>query len=136
VKLHVDVNAYGSDGATPLVYADAKDLEFLLEHGADPNRGRLGGMPPLEMACAELDVAKVRELLNHGADPKWRDVNGETLLIVVANEAHASFANNHKSVPPSEISRRASEIAQILVERGADPAEKNSLGPNGSISIH
>ena len=70
-----DVNALSTDGRTPLVIAAAQAgsapiVQFLLEHGADPNpKGRApGDASPLREAATAGDAEAMRILIAHHAD--------------------------------------------------------------------
>jgi ankyrin repeat protein len=70
-----DVNALSADGRTPLVIASARAgsapvVQFLLEHGADPNpKGRApGDASPLREAAAAGDPDTMALLIAHHAD--------------------------------------------------------------------
>jgi ankyrin repeat protein len=128
VQHQANVNLSKGEDFAPLVDADASDSEYLLEHGADPNRGTSDGTPVLLWACAQLDVVKVRELLQHGANPMLIYADGETLIFKVAGEVRGNFVITHKGVSPAEITSRACEIAKMLVDRGVDPAAKSLKG--------
>jgi len=98
VSVDPNIRDYGG-GETLLHYAayggHLNVVEFLLEHGADPNAKDVeGNAPPLpalvhclrckaasnckdDAACADCaDAARV--LLDHGADPTIRDNEGRT----------------------------------------------------------
>ena len=70
-----DVNALSTDGRTPLAIAAARAgnapvVEFLLEHGADPNpKGRApGDASPLREAASAGDPETMQLLIAHHAD--------------------------------------------------------------------
>lgn len=84
-----DVNLPGPTGdnwdATPLQYAilarQPAAVRFLLERGADVNRGAgAGSLTPLLLAAGDTDPTILKLLLAHGADPTIEDENGATPL--------------------------------------------------------
>ncbi len=77
----VDVVDVG--GRTPLSCAaqsnDSETIDWLLEHGADPNRVDFDGWAPLHYAAADGNVEAIHQLLRGGARPLLRlpPVEGE-----------------------------------------------------------
>lgn len=73
LQAHANINARGTDGFTPLLRAvwDARSdlIPFLLQRGADPRLGFLGGMSPLHLAARRQDAALVTQLLSAGGNP-------------------------------------------------------------------
>jgi len=93
----------------------------LLELGADVNLAdRLDSKRrPLHVACAVLDIASVKKLLEHGAQPNLCDRYGRSPLHVVA--AVGDSANTQL------------KIVELLVKAGADP---DLVARNGDTPLH
>lgn len=84
-----DVNERSRDGQehTPLVWAcyQARDsgyamVKYLLDHGADVNVQRTGGLTPLMIAVRQHSPKVIRALLDHGADVGMMSDRGEAPL--------------------------------------------------------
>jgi hypothetical protein len=58
---------------------DVRRVRWLLEQGADPNRGE-GGWTPLHMAAANGELEIIRDLIDHGASLTTRNGRGITPL--------------------------------------------------------
>lgn len=105
----VDLNAYSSDGYTPLQLASffgrVEVARLLLQHGADPNLVSRNAMriQAIHSAAAGDHVAIVVALLEHGADPNAQQSDGFRPL-------HAAAQNG------------SLDLARLLVQFGADPA--------------
>lgn len=93
IKGGIDVNARGSQNAwTALHWAVSKDarsaVQFLLDHGADPNiKGKLGDTALLLAVLRQPKPELVQLLLRAGADPTIENNIG-----VSPQEAAASIA--------------------------------------------
>src|SRR5205809_3681149 len=104
-----------SDEATPALLSavlsgDARAVQELLQHGADPNQpGRLG---TTALRWAVPDLEKVRILLDHGADVNARSETERTALLVAS------------SYP------RTVELLKLLLEHGADLHAQDKAGAN------
>ena len=70
VTNHADINAHGAWGRTALQFAanngDAKIVEYLLKHNADPNSRDQGNLTPIIQSIKSVEV--IRLLLAYGAD--------------------------------------------------------------------
>jgi cytohesin len=103
----------GVNGRTPLREAAAwghpEVVEFLLEHGADPNIQDNNGGTPLHVAAWNGHREVVELLLEHGANPNVQDDDGDTPL-------HLAAKNNYR------------EVVELLLEHGADPNIRNNEG--------
>src|SRR5579872_3350174 len=94
-------------GYTPLLVAaksgNAKVIETLLKHGADPDRGTVNGTTPLMFAAMSGNVESVRVLSYYSTDVNAREnVKGETALTFAAASGRA-------------------DAIRILTAAGADP---------------
>src|SRR5262245_56667032 len=113
-----DVNARDAEGNTPLIlasfYASPECLELLIEKGADVNAANKAGATPLIRAAT--DYEKTRLLVAAGANIQVRTALGNTPLILAARRA-----GNTRTV-------------QLLLERGANPTERNEAGVGPVLS--
>src|SRR4051812_47159880 len=104
LKAGADANAVDADGVPALMaaslFGDARLLDVLLSHHADPNVKGPGGTTALIWAVP--DIQKIRTLLDHGAAVNARTETERTALLVAA------------SYP------RTSALLRLLLERGAD----------------
>jgi len=90
------------------LFADARMMELLLQHGADPNRSGPAGTTALMWAVPDLD--KVRLLVAHGANVNARSETERTPLLVAASY-------------PGTV-----DLLRLLLDRGADLRAKDQLG--------
>lgn len=107
-----EVTVSDDAGRTPLHYAvaagDAELTALLIDNHADVNTGDDDGRTPLAEAVDAGDQAMVTRLLEAGADAEGR-VGGEPLTFIAARGGHT-------------------EIAQMLLDRGADAEARNRAG--------
>jgi ankyrin repeat protein/mono/diheme cytochrome c family protein len=107
-----DVNARDAEGNTPLIlaslYASPECVELLIEKGADVNAANKAGATALIRAAT--DYEKTRLLVAAGAKVRVRTTLGNTPLILAARRL-----GNSRTV-------------KLLLERGADPTERNEVG--------
>lgn len=108
--------AVSDDGFTALhlaVYASqAEAARLLIDHGADVDvrsSGSIARVPPLGTAAFVRSVPLARLLLDAGADVNGRGEGGFTAL-------HSAAANGD------------AELAELLLERGADTTVLNAKG--------
>ena len=116
-----DVNACASNGVSALVTFDTNILEYLFQHGADPNIIWTDGNPAICFHAWEVNIESIRWFLNKGVDPNLshRDT-GENCL-------HSLTAK------PAELEKRLTAI-RMLVERGADVNKQTKVGvPTGNF---
>lgn len=138
-----DVNAHGDRGGpSPLGVAAQNDrlamAKILLAHGAKPNaRGETyESEPALVSAVRKGDAKLVSLLLTHNADPNRKDGEGDTPLIVDADEdLWDDYFKRHKFIEPDDIAglRPTTHpvhlgIAQALIAHGADVNLCNNAG--------
>ncbi|MFN8040436.1 MAG: ankyrin repeat domain-containing protein [Acidimicrobiales bacterium] len=70
--------------AVALLTGSQRDLEALLDHGADPNRLSLDHLTPLYLAGISCNVEAAQVLLAHGADPQAGPVDARLSSPVAA----------------------------------------------------
>lgn len=150
VKSGVDVNARGTQGATPLFWAMAnyKGFKKLLELGADPNIVYGDGNTVIHMAVKMKDSRFIEALLEHGANPnlkvgsrgKWKSLENTPLFdalsqgkaridLLISAGADLNAQDSFGVTPVmSAVGRGDFEIAYYLLERGADYRIKTEAG--------
>jgi ankyrin repeat protein len=114
-----DLNARDAEGNTPLIlasfYASPECVALLLRKGADANAANKAGVTALIRAATNHE--KSLSLVNAGAEVGVRTADlGNTPLILAAR-----CAGNSRTV-------------KLLLERGADPTERNNIGISPIIS--
>jgi ankyrin repeat protein len=86
------------DGYTVLMMASTAadvsgSVEFLLEHGADPNIQAPNGRSALQLAARHGRVRHVRSLVRAGADPHLTDRSGRTAVEHARVAGHDGIAS-------------------------------------------
>jgi cytohesin len=116
VESGADVNSAGDHGMGPLLTFTPAVAEYLLSHGADPNRQTNESGHPVLLGIAYVNNAEcVRLLLEAGADPNALvEETGENAL-------HSALAGAGKG---SE--RHA--VVKLLIEHGTDPNRRTIPG--------
>lgn len=136
--------------ATPLhkaVYQDDLDrARWLLEAGADPNRGDLNEFSPLFYALWRNNPSMIALLLAHGADihhgGKWvrfdrehldfryTDIYGKTIGRHPARDTFKHLVEDQATLRPLDWAAFLGNppLIELLLERGADPARHNEAG--------
>jgi ankyrin repeat protein len=129
-----NVNAKDWLGSHPLFYAVRSEIDWgvphnerrtvrlLLEHGAEVNVQNREGATPLLCAAMGLHRDAVELLVAAGAQVDLRNKFGNTALhlVVKAHDLYATFT------PRQRIDQLA--ILRLLLEKGADPAQKDEGG--------
>jgi ankyrin repeat protein len=99
-------NRGGVAGVTPLmsatIYGDVKDMQLLLDSGADPNIRNEAAATALMWAVP--DRAKTTLLLDRGADVNAKSKDGRTPLLIAAGHGGSSA------------------VVTMLLDKGADPS--------------
>jgi len=135
--------------ATPLhnavTFPNIKAVEYLLEHGADPNAPALGGCPlHLAAGLGNAEVAQV--LLAHKADVNASQASSgarplhlavffgdvATIRLLLDHGAKVNAVNKN-GTPPLHRATWNDEIFNLLLERGADPKLEAS---DGTTTLH
>ncbi|CDO74938.1 hypothetical protein BN946_scf184945.g10 [Trametes cinnabarina] len=95
------VNAVDEDGRTPLHWAASSGSEdivrYLVDQGADVNRGDGGGWTPLHIAASGGFDEVVKELLGAGADVNARNEKGLTPLHYAASKSRIEINAKDKA---------------------------------------
>ncbi|KAL7750935.1 hypothetical protein RI367_003514 [Sorochytrium milnesiophthora] len=136
-----------ASGQTPIHYAAAKGLpaavQVLIQHGAAIDRVDKAGETPLWKACYHGHVEVVKPLTAAGANPNYQDKQGWTPTHTAAARAHTAVVswllghtyadvnikNAFGSTPLMVAAAKgAVDIVRQLLDRGADPLIRNSLG--------
>ncbi len=108
-----DVNARKPDGSTPLQWAvyevDTKEVERLLDAGADPSLANNYGATPMGLAAEVADVEILKLLLDAGANVDSPNAEGMTTLMLVARTGNV-------------------EAAKLLLDRGATIDAREGFG--------
>ena len=148
IQAKVEVDGRNSYGSTALMAAaEAGETEvarFLLEKGADPNRGTRGSWEtPLMLAIVQGRVEMVPLLIAAGADVDFQDAeSGVTPLMMAAVEGHRQLTEllleagaNVEAVDATgwtalhhAVRKGHSKLAVNIVEAGANPRREDADG--------
>jgi ankyrin repeat protein len=150
VKSGVDVDAKGTQGATPLFWAMAnyKGFKKLLELGADPNIVYGDGNTVIHTAVRIKDSRFLEALLEHGANPnlkvesrgKWQTLESTPLFDALSQGkaridlllSSGADLNARDSFGDTAVMTAAGmgefEVVHYLLEQGADYQIKNTAG--------
>lgn len=113
-------------------YDYSQYMKLLLKAGGNVNVAtEEEGLTPLMMACGNLELAYVKQMIRYGADVNRRDKSGETALHKICMQGDF-FMNKTELMEKysdfSEISEIAKEIAEVLLAHGAELSIKNQEG--------
>ena len=113
---------YASDGNQSELQVQAEVIEYLVSIGADPNAVDKSGVTPLHRAVRTRSLAAVRALLDGGAKLRQPNKSGSTPLHLAVQTTGASGSGS------DEARRQQERIIKLLLERGARPTDRDSLG--------
>ncbi|KAG2658501.1 hypothetical protein PVAP13_1KG255115 [Panicum virgatum] len=146
-ELHQDVNAADESGETPLVYAIRGDtvdtVQYLLDHGANPDKPDANGSTPLHLAAAGGNCEIVKALLSKGADIHSFLGTGSTPLhmaaackqynamkVLLDNHADCNKVTNSVYTPlMAALTAGSLECVKLLVKAGADVKGVGTITP-------
>ena len=97
----------------------SKDVEMLLDKGANVNAQLYEGASALSMACTVLNEDVVRTLILRGANVNLKDSEGYTPLHEIARYGDGAHKEQQEIV---------SAITNLLIENGANVNAKNDQG--------
>ena len=123
---NVQRNEYGASVLAGLCYVNQTDCaRLLLEHGADPNRGRDESMEtPLHHALAgDPSIELIEDLVHYGAD-----VNAKTRPGVISYNFFGDTATRGETPLHRAAAYAPIEIVQVLLTAGADRAIADADG--------
>ena len=114
VEHNIDVNTLDEYNKSALfyliesMYMDIDTIKFLIDNGADTNKG----YPPLKLACQKQDYKLIKLLVNHGADVNAVDsYNGQSALFDAIEAKKANI-----------------DIIKFLLDNGADINQEDNKG--------
>jgi ankyrin repeat protein len=146
VRSGVDVDAKGTQGATPLFWAMANHEGFkrLLELGANPNIVYGDGNTVIHMAVTLPDRRILESMLKHGGNPNLRDGGAfrstpifevptqkkDRIDLLLEAGADINSQDSRFGTTPvmSAAGRGDYELAYYLLEKGADYRIRNNAG--------
>ncbi|XP_076072927.1 uncharacterized protein LOC143044720 isoform X1 [Mytilus galloprovincialis] len=146
IRNGAQVNAVNQTGQCSLHYAASKNryeiAEMLLQQGADPDIGDQYNNTPLHRAASKGHVKLVKLLLQYNVDVNYRDSQNSTpfllsslqllsrklnhrdsdlgVTVTLTNFLNAEYFKRHWACEEER-----GEVAQLLVDRGADIAALN-----------
>ena len=135
-----DADAWGVSATAMAAHAGYGDaVEFLLEHGADPNAAA-SGFTPLHAAIMRRDERMVRALLDHGADA---NAPVRTWTPTRRSSHDFNFDPELVGATPFWLAARFSRpgVMRLLMKHGADPlfvhhSDRVVEGPGGDRYEH
>jgi ankyrin repeat protein len=125
-----DLKAKSKAGFTPLLFAirngDIEAVKVLLRHGANVNDIAPDGTSGINMAVVNAYFELAAILLDFGADPNAPDPRGSALHTLAwlrrpGSDGAAGVGNTPHGPPPPTGNLTALELAQKLLEHGANP---------------
>src|SRR5262249_47693617 len=153
LKSGVSANAFSADGTPALMaatlFGDARMVDLLLEHRADPNQAGAAGTTALMWAVP--DIAKVRLLLTRGVNVNAQSETGRTALLVAASypgtiellrlllDRGADLrAQDRGGATALSLAVRSgdSEVVRFLVDQGLDPNALNLAAQGTAFARH
>jgi ankyrin repeat protein len=119
VTYHAKVNSGNKADETPLIYAikkkNVKMVEYLLQHGADPNSIYDSGIISLHLAAVNNLQDIVEILLKFGANPNIMDKNNHTPLTYAIIKKHTDMIQ--MLLPKCDIDTLENGIEQAAANR-------------------
>ena len=93
--------------------AQSATVAYLIAAGADPNAVDKGGVTSLHRAVRTRCAAAVKALLDGGADPRRKNGNGSTPMLLASRNTGRGGSGS------PEAKAQQSEIVRLLQQHGA-----------------
>jgi quinoprotein dehydrogenase-associated probable ABC transporter substrate-binding protein len=130
ISLQAEVDGRDQDGFTPLIHATqrnhAQTIEALLKSGADIEAAAPGGFTPLALAIEEQKFIAAKALILAGASVSTPA--GEARITPLMSAASQLAVGQAAKALELRQGLRSTDIAALLVERGANVNARNTLG--------
>ncbi|OUM58897.1 hypothetical protein PIROE2DRAFT_64118 [Piromyces sp. E2] len=138
---------------TPLLFACEKEkeeiVEYLIENGADIDKGNNTGDTPLIISCKKGNDNIVNYLINNGANINKENEDGDTPLMIafnkenedlietlIENGADVDVENKKGDIPLIIACQKNNEdMVDYLIENGADVNKENINGDTAIMKV-
>ena len=126
IERGADLGIEDENGRTAIFFADEDPMQYLLEHGADPNHTDRFGHTCM---VYQDRITSIKTLMNYGADINIQDEHGRTPLILKLSQ---KYSPRHRWRIWEERYTSIALVKAALVKAGADV---NIQDENGSTAL-